>query len=126
MAITLITFGCIDTTNAPDTEEIQIFEDISWCSVKTWSSGDYKEIYTTNQFAVSNSDWTKIFNISIDSIKGDTTFISNETIESIVVHKSYYEIDEILEYNYDYYRELEYYGGGELYHWGDDFIRCKE
>ena len=77
----------------------------TWCSDEYYGNGDVKEMYTIaidtsiveNQYTSS----TKFYNVTLDSVKGDTLFISTSEGKKWIVENPYSIIDRI-EYSFDY------------------------
>ena len=98
----------------------------TWCSVDTWSNGDFREMYTLEPVIAYEDKHTNVIEVQIDSTNSDSIFVSNGDIMAVIVHTSYLEVETIYVYN-DYYSEdLEYFGRAELYNNGSKFVECEE
>jgi len=119
---TLLLLNCADniTNTTYNSNEAKVY-----CTVNEWNNGDIKEIYGAIQDS-SYSEYTKFYEISIDSVKGDSSFYSTLDSKIVIVDRRYSDIDKLLKYDDWYEAELQYYGYANMYiEYGDVYI-CSE
>jgi hypothetical protein len=98
----------------------------SWCSVEKWNSGAIKEIYTLRDVQKYDKQGTEIYIVAVDSVRGDSTFVSNDDLKAVIVDEPFSEEYKIALYNSWYDMEMENWGYTELYSGGEDFVKCVE
>jgi hypothetical protein len=94
----------------------------TWCSVEKWNNGGVKQIYTLDQYLEYDNGYTSVNIVSVDSVKADSTFISNSDLKAVIVHKKYSEIENIYKYNYWH----GYFPDEIMYIQPREFVECDE
>jgi hypothetical protein len=98
----------------------------TWCSVEKWNNGDIKKMYTIDPYLTYDNGNTEVISVSVDSVRADSIFISNETIKAVIVHEKYSGIEKIAQYNVWYDYDMEEWGVAEMYKGDEEFEQCSE
>ncbi len=98
----------------------------AWCSVDKWNSGTIKEIYTLDPIVEYDNQSTEIYVVAIDSVRGDSTFISNEHVSAVIVDQLFSDSYTIGTYNFMYDYDIKNDGYAEMYGSGEEFVECSE
>jgi hypothetical protein len=94
--------------------------------VEKWNSGAIKEIYTLSAIAKYDNPSTDIYVVAVDSVRGDSTFVSNEDVKAVIIDELFSDAYRIGVYNDWYDVDMGDFGSSEMYGRGEEFERCAE
>ena len=118
---TILLLGCADNiTNTNYTKE-----PITYCSVDKHSSGEPKDVYTIGTSVEKLHDTPNYYTVVVDSVHGDSTFVSTEDGKKVIIDQQYKTIDRICSINRWYDYDMADYGYAELYYSCDYIERCE-
>jgi hypothetical protein len=117
---TLLLLNCADNFTNPTYHE----DDTAWCSVAKNSNDVHREMYVIGSDTSYVKGAPRLYTVTIDSTKGDSTFISTTDGNKVIVEDGNGNIAKLLSLSHWYEQEIQVYSSDIYYTKGIQIVKC--